>query len=164
MPQLDASTFSSQLFWLFVSFSTLYLFTWRVTVPRIAKILEMRWQRIEGNVKHADDLNREAEKIKKDYEKELDAVRQTAQENVMQMIHNVSVTSSQRRKDISDMMMSRIQSAEAHIQRQKTQALGDIKTIAESVALAAVERLTNEKADPKVVEDILNDLIDKKVA
>lgn len=164
MPQLDVSTYTSQLFWLFISFTSLYLFTARVTIPRIAKIFEARWQRIEGNVKKADELKHQADKVKADFEGDLKNAREKAHSHVMQMIHKVTLSSNQRKKDIAVMMLSRIQSAEAHIERQKTQALGDIKTIAESVAVTAVEKLTNERVDSATVEKVLNQLIQQKVA
>ncbi len=164
MPQLDVSTYTSQLFWLVLSFASLYLFTAKVTIPRIAKILESRWQRIEGSIKRADELKYQGDKVKVDYEKDLEKAREQAHDHVMKMINKVTVNGTQRRKDIANMMVARIQSAEAHIEEQKVQALGDVKAIAESVAASAVEKLTEQKVAPATIEKVLNQLIQQKVA
>jgi len=102
--------------------------------------------------------------VKVDYEKDLEIAREEAHDHVMKMINKVSVTGTQRRKDIAAMMVARIQSAEAHIEQQKVQALGDVKAIAESVAVSAVEKLTEQKVAPATVEKVLNQLIQQKVA
>lgn len=164
MPQLDVSTYTSQLFWLFVSFTLLYTFITYVTVPRMTKIFEARWQRIDGSMRRAEELKHQADGILKEVEAALEVAREQAHDHVMQMIQKVAITSSQRKKDITSMMMARVQSSEAHIERQKTQALDDIKNIAESIAVAAVEKLTEQKVDRGHVASVLNQLLDKKVA
>lgn len=164
MPQLDISTYTSQLFWLIISFASLYMFTARVTMPRMTKILEARALRIEGSIQRADELKAQAEKLKHEFEATLNATRNRAHENVMQMIHKVTVTSAQRKKDLNHMMMERIQSSEAHIARQKSHAMGEIKTVAESAALLMAEKLMDQKIDPKSIKDVLNDLFNKQVA
>jgi hypothetical protein len=42
MPQLDKVTYSSQIFWCFITFSTLYFVLLRNILPKIAKVLEER--------------------------------------------------------------------------------------------------------------------------
>ena len=42
MPQLNPEFFLSQLFWLAVFFSFLFIFLWKVSLPRIATVLEKR--------------------------------------------------------------------------------------------------------------------------
>jgi F-type H+-transporting ATPase subunit b len=164
MPQLDLSTFTPQLFWLAISFATLYLFTARVTMPRIQKILETRRMHIESSLLKADELEAQAGLIRQEFEAFLSTTRNQAHDNVMQMINKVAVTSSQRKKDLNSMMVARIQSSEAHILRRKTQALDDIKDIAQTVAAQAVEKLIDQKVDPKAVGVVMNELFRQKVA
>ena len=52
MPQLDPEFFVSQLFWLVVTFSFLFLFLWKVSLPRIGFILEKRENKIKGPFHH----------------------------------------------------------------------------------------------------------------
>ena len=47
MPQLDLSTFPSQLFWLAVVFIVLYVLMARLGLPKIGTVLAERRQRIE---------------------------------------------------------------------------------------------------------------------
>src|SRR5690606_28063422 len=50
LPQLDVSTFPSQLFWLFVSFGIMYMIFSRRTLPEISGVLENRQSHIQGDL------------------------------------------------------------------------------------------------------------------
>ena len=64
MPQLDTSTFTSQLFWLIVCFFSMLFIMSRFIVPRIADILEQRQRKIDGYLNKAHNIRLEAaEKI-----------------------------------------------------------------------------------------------------
>ena len=65
MPQLNPEFFISQLFWLFITFSFLLIFLWRVSLPRINKVLEKRERKINDDIAEAKKNQVEAEEIQK---------------------------------------------------------------------------------------------------
>ena len=65
MPQLNPEFFVSQLFWLAVFFTFLFVFLWRVSLPRIAKVLEKRQNKIDDNLSSAKELQEQAMEIEK---------------------------------------------------------------------------------------------------
>ena len=80
MPQLDITTFIPQLFWLIITFVTLYLIMSMVILPKIADVLEQRQDRIASDIQEAERLKLDAEKALKDYERVLFKARESAQE------------------------------------------------------------------------------------
>ena len=62
MPQLDFSTFPSQIFWLAVIFVLLYLLMARVALPRVSAMIDARKARIEGDLERAAQMKTEATK------------------------------------------------------------------------------------------------------
>ena len=60
LPQLDLTTYSSQVFWLIVSFVVLYFLVAKLAMPRIAEVLEERQERIEDDLDKAETLKKEA--------------------------------------------------------------------------------------------------------
>ena len=60
MPQLDITTFSPQIIWLFITFIILYVLMAKVALPRIGNILEQRQARIDDNLNAAQNLRNEA--------------------------------------------------------------------------------------------------------
>ena len=53
LPQLDFSTYPTQVFWLVVSFAILYLLMSQVAIPRISEVLEGRQERFANDLDKA---------------------------------------------------------------------------------------------------------------
>jgi len=64
MPQLNPEFWASQIFWLLLIFSTLYLILWKIFLPKITNSIENR------KLKVVNDLN-ETQKLKENAEKKL---------------------------------------------------------------------------------------------
>src|SRR6266849_5060015 len=79
MPQLDLSTFPSQIFWLAVFFVVLYLLMTKLAIPRIERVIDERRARVEGDLDKAGQMKSEAEAVIAAYEKALADARHQAQ-------------------------------------------------------------------------------------
>ena len=79
MPQLDVSTFPSQIFWLIICFSVLYYLLSRRALPRISETLEARQDRIAADLDQAQRLRREAEAALASYEEAMAKAQDRAQ-------------------------------------------------------------------------------------
>ncbi len=55
-PPFDPASFGSQLLWLALSFAALYILMSKIALPRIGEILEVRRDRIEGDLAEAERL------------------------------------------------------------------------------------------------------------
>ena len=84
MPQLDITTFSSQIFWLVASFTLLLLIMWRISVPKISDTLEARQKRIDDNLLRAEELKKDAEAAMENYKASLEQAHQEAQNIVIE--------------------------------------------------------------------------------
>jgi len=77
-PQLNAKTYASQVFWLFVAFILLYALMSTLALPRVTEVLDARRLLKDNNLGDAAKLNGEAEKIKTDYERALAKAQRSA--------------------------------------------------------------------------------------
>ncbi len=68
LPQLNVETYSSQLFWLAVTFLALYILISKSALPRIHEVVDKRKHRIESDAFKAEALSKEAMHAKQDYE------------------------------------------------------------------------------------------------
>lgn len=68
LPQLDASTYAGQIFWLAVCFLILYFGIANAVLPRIRAVLQQRAFRIESDIQKADEFRKEAEAILAEYD------------------------------------------------------------------------------------------------
>ena len=82
MPQLEVSTYVSQIFWLIVTFSLLYYLLSRKALPRVAEVLEARADRIRADLDEAQRLKKEAEDALGRYEQVVAEAQGKAQAQV----------------------------------------------------------------------------------
>ena len=68
MPQLDITTYSSQIFWLIVTFGVLYYLVVRKALPHISEVLESRQAKIDDDLKIAAARKEEAGQVLAEYE------------------------------------------------------------------------------------------------
>jgi F-type H+-transporting ATPase subunit b len=144
-PPLDASTFSSQLFWLAVTFGLLLFLLSKVFLPRLGGILEHRSNQIADDLDSAARMQREAEHAERSYEQALSDARAKA--------HNVAETT---RASINTEIESEMQKADEETARQmnvaeskirdlRAKALSNVDDIAADTAKTLVESLFSGK-------------------
>lgn len=68
VPQLDFSTYPSQIFWLLLCVIFLFFFIKNVFVPRVLSILETRERRIQGDRERAQEAQARAQQLRQEYE------------------------------------------------------------------------------------------------
>ena len=147
MPQFDPSTFGPQLFWLLVTFVTLYLLMSRLVLPRITDILGQREDRIDGNLRRAESLKEEADQVLGAYQKAIADARHQAQAALAQAAAEMTANASRREAEFAKKMASETAAAETRIRAAKTQALAEVRGIAAEVAALMAGKLTGGAVD-----------------
>ena len=141
MPQLDPTSFASQLFWLAVTFIPLFLVIWKVALPRVAAVIEARHRRIEADLDKAAALRDEAAKLLAWYEKALADAREKAQAEMRRAAEEMAAAAAQRHAELAARLAEEVAAAERRIGAAKDQALANIRAVAGEAAAAATERL-----------------------
>ncbi|MDB5405311.1 MAG: synthase subunit [Rhodospirillales bacterium] len=147
MPQLDVSTFPSQVFWLVVTFAVLYVLMARLAIPRIEAAVEGRRVRIEGDLDRAGRMKSEAEAVIAAYEKALADARHQAQLTMKETTDRLNAAAAERQKAAAAAIAERTAAAEARIAAAKRAAMADLRTIAVDVARSAAARLVGTEVD-----------------
>lgn len=152
MPQLDPEFFLTQIVWLAVSFTVLYLILWRVALPRVAAVLETRQDKIDDDLEKAARLKTEAEAALAAYEKTLSDARSEAQTALRNAAAELANEAAKRHGELSERLNREIKAGEDRIAAAKKQAVGSIASIAADAATRATERLVGRAPDAKAVE------------
>ena len=66
MPQLDVTTYSTQIFWLLLCFCTMFLIAKMFILPRMDNVFNNRLRHINSLLDQASELSKEAKKIDKE--------------------------------------------------------------------------------------------------
>ena len=75
MPQLNPESFSSQIFWLIVSFSILFLIVHFFLLPKLKKVREKREETVNNYLSQTQKLNKQIDNIITQMDEELDKAR-----------------------------------------------------------------------------------------
>lgn len=78
MPQFDTTTYSSQIFWLFVNFLLLSFFVSKIFYPRIKIIFQKRTKILQDNLAGIDHLTSEKDKLVNEASENLSNARMNA--------------------------------------------------------------------------------------
>ena len=148
MPQLDVATFSSQIFWLVVTFIALFLIMWRISVPKISDALEARQKRIDDNLNRAEELRKEAEAAMDTYQSSLADARSGAQRTILEANAKLAEDAQAREAELGETLAKRIAESEANILAAMDEAIVNIRDVAVEVSVSAAERLTGEAPSP----------------
>ncbi len=164
LPQLDGSTYPSQIFWLLVTFALMYLpFRFKV-LPDLSGVIERRREQIEGDLISAKNLKIEAENVHAAYETIVREARDkssylfTRAEEKIKEQEKASYAEfyAHAAKDIAD--------AEEEIADATQKALATVNDVAAEVAAAAAEKLVGIKTDKKKAISVIETIGKKKAA
>jgi F-type H+-transporting ATPase subunit b len=148
MPQLEASTFIPQLFWLAVTFGLLFLLMAYVGLPRVGGLIEARRKRIDDDLAHAAQLKTEAEAAIAAYQQTLATARSEAQAAVKATTDRLAAEAAERQRQLNETLAQQIAEAERQIAAAKQQALSEMHEIAVEVGRSVTEKLTGSSPDP----------------
>ena len=153
MPQLEASTFISQLLWLAITFVGLYLVMWKVVIPRVADVLQDRQERVDDDLEKAEALRNEAAGVLEAYEKTVADGRARAQAILREAADRNDKAAAEREAALGDQLAQQTAAAEARINAAREEALANIRTVAAETAQAAALRLSGASVTQDEAEE-----------
>ena len=144
LPQLDISTWPSQLFWLVVLFTAGYILMAKVVTPRIGAVLEERRAKLDDLGK-ARTASEDAARIRAEYEADLDAARSAAAETAKQAVAEAAKQAEAGDAKIAKKLAEKVAKAEAKLATARSDAMANLINVAAEAALAAVAQLADIK-------------------
>lgn len=146
LPQLDISTWPSQLFWLVVLFTAGYILMAKVVTPRIGTVLEERRAKLDDDLGKARTASEDAARIRAEYEADLDAARSAAAETAKQAAAEAAKQAEAGDAKIAKKLAEKVAKAEAKLTTARNEALTSLNSVAAEAAMAAVAQLADIQA------------------
>lgn len=164
LPQLDFTTYSSQLFWMAIIFFVLYLVMSKKALPEIGSIVENRKGIIDENLKSAEAMRAEAAAIQAAYEQNLNSARSHALKAVRDVELAASKKAAEQVEAFRRKSEAAITAAESNVQAAKMNAMGQMTSVAAEVASLAAEKITGVSADRQKAQAIVETIAGKAKA
>lgn len=143
LPQMDMSTFPSQLFWLAASFLTLFLLMWRVALPSVAGTLARREETLQKAADAATEARVKAESLRDQSNALTFGANDDVKKLMDQLNKDIQAEQQKRNKELTDQLDARKAEAEKSINDVIAEAEHAIPAEAAEIAKAAIEKLTS---------------------
>ena len=144
LPQLNTHTFSPQLFWLVLTFATLFFVLSKIALPRIGEVITERRDRIARDIDAAARLKGETDKALADYEKALADARGKASGIAKETRETLAKETDSEKSRVEAQIAAKLQQAEVRITETKNKALSAVNDIAAETAAAVVAKLIGQ--------------------
>ncbi len=141
MPQLDFSVFPSQLFWLVVNFFLMLFIMVVFIIPKTAEMINLRKQKIEGDLEKAAEIKRKVEKTLDKYNKALQEATAKANVSLAKTRDELNETINRRQNDLSARLQSEIAESEKKIAVAKKKAMDKLEDSSAELVVNVLEKL-----------------------
>ena len=164
MPQLEITTYPSQIFWLVVSFLILYLIMSRIIIPRISSVIKSRESEIKNNIHISEQMYKDTEIINDEYEE----IKKNIEEEARGIINYLKETTNKKITKNTELLKKRLEQKleknEQEIINKKKKALKEINKISLSFSEEILKKLSNENREiKKIKKNTLKHLIKKNL-
>jgi len=158
LPQLDFTTYTPQLFWMFAVFALLYIVFAKKALPDISSTIENRKNHIQSDLEAAEKLTAEADSVHDAYQENLTASQAAASETIQKMEGKMKAKADKAMDDFRVRSEDEINSAEDRIIAAKQAAMGDMNKIVTEVTSEAVEKILGQSPDLSAVKNTVETL------
>jgi F-type H+-transporting ATPase subunit b len=151
LPQLNPANFPSQLFWLVVSFITLYFMLFGVALPRVEQVMQARDGRISWDISKADELRNESNALLANVDRLLDRTRAQAQEIVTRTSGEGQAAAKMLMARFESDIERRTRESEQRVLSAKNKALAELGQSAVEITQDLSQRLAGVSIEPSRV-------------
>ena len=155
MPQLNPEFYVSQLFWLVLTFTFLFIFLWRISLPRISTVLEKRASKINDDIRSAKQHQAEAEEIQNKIDFQLREARLETSELIKTANFNFQDQAAKELEKIDNSINLKIDETSAAITKSKSESLKQINDHIYEITKLTLSKISNINADDSEIKDVV---------
>ena len=155
MPQFNSKTFSSQLFWLILSFSILYLLVSFVLLPRIRENIRLRKNKISNDIERAEKIKNEIEKMALMYDNKIEEAKNKAKNMVKKSLIKSANEYNDQLEIVKKQIDKKRTEAEEKIKAYRNDIEKTILTSAISISSVILSRLNYKQMSQEDLEVLI---------
>jgi len=163
MPQLNPEFWAAQIFWLLLTFSSLYLIIWKVFLPKITLSIENRKSRVVNDLDEAQKLKENAEKKLNEYNKIIEESKKEAKKIIEDSKKKLDRDIENKKQKFNDEIEKELLAAEKEIKDLKKSSISNINNIAAETSAEIIKQIINIEVNKSSVSAIVDDVVKRKV-
>ncbi|HJO77390.1 MAG TPA: F0F1 ATP synthase subunit B [Pelagibacteraceae bacterium] len=163
MPQLNPEFWASQIFWLILIFSSLYIIIWKIFLPKITNSIENRKSRIIGDLNETQKLKENAEKKLGEYNKIIEDTKKEAKSIIESSKKKLENDINSKKQKFNEEIEKELMTIEKEIKSLKKTSISNINRIAVEISSEIVNQIVETKVNASNVSAIVEDISKRKV-
>ena len=163
MPQLNPEFWAAQIFWLILTFSSLYLIIWKVFLPKITLSIENRKSRVVNDLDEAQKLKENAEKKLNEYNKIIEESKKEAKKIIEDNKKKLDRDIKNKKHKFNDEIEKELMAAEKEIKDLKKSSISSINNIAAETSAEIIKQIINIEVNKSSISAIVDDVVKRKV-
>ncbi len=157
MPQLNPEFWISQIFWLIITFGTLFIILTKVILPKISDNLETRKSQILENIETADKQKEESQKKIDEYEKIILDSKLKAKSYFNEAREKILDDINKKRTALEKDLDEEISEVEKELSDLKNKSGEKINKIAAETSAELIKELIGEEVNSSSIAAIVED-------
>ena len=163
MPQLNPEFWVAQIFWLILTFSSLYLIIWKVFLPKITLSIENRKSRVVNDLDEAQKLKENAEKKLNEYNKIIEESKKEAKKIIEDNKKKLDRDIKNKKYKFNDEIEKELMAAEKEIKDLKKSSISSINNIAAETSVEIIKQIINIEVNKSSVSAIVDNVAKRKM-
>lgn len=154
LPQLDAETYASQIFWLAVSFAILYFFMSKISLPKIAKVMHERKTKIASDLKKAEIMKEEALATKTDFTSLLKDANVKSSDIINKTLEKAKQNEAKQILKLDEEFSNQQKESQERILNVSKKFQGDLLPLVQSVSVIASKKLIKKDISSEKAQEV----------
>jgi len=163
MPQLDPTYWASQIFWLILVFSVLYISIAKFYLPKIKKNLDDRENKIKEDLDEANNLRKLSEKKLREYEVILENSKKEVTKILLESKNKLDKDIKNKKETMEKEIEIKIKKAQKDILDLKKNSVDSIHSISQEIASNIIEKMSGDKLNESSIKATVEDLAKKNI-
>ena len=155
MPQFNAKSFNSQLFWLVLTFATLYIIITYIILPRIRENIRLRKNKIANNLERAESIKLEIENMVNQSNLKSEEAKNHVQKIIKESLIRSNKEYNNQIEAVKKQIANKQIEAEKKISEYKKNVEKDMNKSAISLSIIILKKLNYKITVPKELEEEL---------
>lgn len=149
MPQLDFTTYLSQVFWLLVVFSFIYYAASRMIIPKVEQILVQRQMKIDDYTIMAVQLSKEVQQLQTEYNQAMQVVSAAVNNIKTQNAARIEKLFSEKSNQLEKELNTQISEAEQEFKKFTDSFKEQQPKFCIELATTIIEKIISKSPDTK---------------
>ncbi len=163
MPQLNPDYWVSQIFWVILVFTILYVILWKIILPKINENLENRRSQILTDLDDAQKFKDQSEENISEYNKIFNQAKQDAKKILDETRKKINLDIENKNNQFNQEIEKEIENAKKEIKTLKLSSIKDINKISIETSSEVVRKMVGTEVNASSVSATVEDISKKEI-